>query len=92
MIKLSEMKLAAEAMLTEMETVVKGERPVGNGTEYYGPSNPSHITTIVDMGLTFSDGGVGSMFGDSWNIYRHFKEVGNKEGEGKMLVEKRESK
>ncbi|WP_435262905.1 hypothetical protein [Tenacibaculum sp. nBUS_03] len=94
--KLSEMKLATEAILTEMETAVKGERPVGNGTEYYGPSNPSSITTYVDGMNWGEDGSSGSIFGDSYSIHRHYEpDFFNNvkpEGEGKMLVEKRREK
>lgn len=65
--KLSEMKIAKEAILTEMETAAKGGVKVGTGTNYYGPSNPSSISTYVDGMYWGSDGSSGSLFGDSWS-------------------------
>lgn len=65
--QLSEMKIAKEAILSEMEASSKGGVRVGTGTNYYGPSNPSSISTYVDGMYWGSDGSEGSLFGDSWS-------------------------
>lgn len=38
----------------------------GSNTSYYGPSNPSSITTYLDGMNIGSDGNSGSLAGDSW--------------------------
>ncbi len=67
--KLSEMKIAKDAMLSDIETAVKGGYvKVGAGTNYYGPSNPTSITTYLDGMNIGSDGLSGSIGGDSWSV------------------------
>ena len=68
--KLSEMKIAKEAMLSEVETAEKGGRVVtGANTNYYGPSNPTSLYTYVDGFPWGPDELSGSLFGDSWRTY-----------------------
>lgn len=65
---LSEMQIAKEAILSEMEVSSVGGIRVGAGTDYSGPSNPSSVSTYVDGMSTGDDGTSGSMFGDSWSL------------------------
>jgi len=66
--KLNEMKIAKEAILSELESsILIGGRPrVGDYTSYYGPDNPSSLFTYVDGAPWGEDGTSGSLFGDSW--------------------------
>jgi hypothetical protein len=67
--KLSEMKIAKSAILSDYELSTLGGRPVGSGTNYEGPDNPTFITTLVDnQQLPGNDGEIGNIAGDSWNI------------------------
>lgn len=67
--KINEMKMAKSAILSEMEkSNIGGWVKVGPGTNYYGPSNPSHITTYVDGMYWGEDGLSGSLFGDYWSV------------------------
>jgi len=66
--KLSEMKIAKEAVLSEMETRVTGGNQVGSNTNYYGPGNPTSIATYIDGVYFGQDAGTGSLYGDSWSI------------------------
>jgi len=70
-----EMQIQKELLMSEQEKIeVIGGRQVGNGTDYFGPSNPSSISTYVDGFYWGSDGTSGNLFGDSYNIARkvHF--------------------
>lgn len=85
--KLSEMKFSKEALLSSMDSVAMGAYvSVGRGTSYYGPSNPSSITTYVDGAPMGSDGLSGSMYGDSWAT--RF-EQGGSTGEGTLNIAKK---
>lgn len=90
--KLSEMRIAKEAILSDLENAaLKGGKFIdfGNGTTYNGPSNPSSIETYVDGMHWGQDGGVGSLFGDSWNIYAYGIMM-DPRGEASLLEVKRE--
>lgn len=81
--KLSEMKIAKDALLSDIETAVKGGYvKVGAGTNYYGPSNPRSITTYLDGINIGSDGMSGSIGGDSWSVN------GAIEGAGRLMIAK----
>lgn len=71
--KLSEMKFSKDALLSKFDSLAMGAvRVGGTNTSYYGPSNPSSITTYVDGMSIGSDGNTGSLYGDSWSA--SFKE------------------
>lgn len=65
--KVTEMKVAKEAILSEMEASTKGGLDHGLTTNYSGPSQPRSLTTYVDGNLYGADGSSGSLFGDSWS-------------------------
>ncbi|MFY9311595.1 MAG: hypothetical protein WAQ28_21300 [Bacteroidia bacterium] len=67
--KVTEMKIAKEAILSEMEASAKGGVDISNPskTNYSGPSQPRSITTYVDGNLYGADGTSGSLYGDSWS-------------------------
>ncbi len=67
--KLSEMKIAKDAVLSEIEVSSIGGYRLGSNTSYNGPSNPSSITTLVDGDYWGQDGSSGSLFGDSWSLF-----------------------
>jgi len=82
--KLSEMKIAKDAILSSIEAAAKGGFiQTGPGTTYTGPSNPTHITTYVDGMYWGEDGFDGFLFGDWWHID---KPIGM-EGPGKFLID-----
>lgn len=83
--KLSEMQIAKDAILSDVESSDKGGRKVGNGTDYYGPSNPSSITTYVDGMHWGEDGSSGSLFGDRYDIYAYHEPVFSKGDLGKLI-------
>ncbi|MDO9186371.1 MAG: hypothetical protein Q7W13_10205 [Bacteroidia bacterium] len=64
--KVTEMKIAKEAILSEMEASTKGGVDKGSTTNYVGPSQPRSLTTYVDGNLYGADGSSGSLYGDSW--------------------------
>lgn len=66
--KLSELKIAKNAILSKSETSLTGGTQVGSGTNYSGPDNPTYIETIVDGNSIGQDQTIGNAFGDSWNI------------------------
>lgn len=69
--KLSEMKIAKDAILSPIEAAAKGGNIVtGEGTTYYGPQYPTSITTYVDWIYWGEDGYDGYLFGDYWHIDR----------------------
>lgn len=69
--KVSAFKAAKAAILSEMEqSVLNGGRVVcGANTAYYGPDNPSSISTYVDGFPAGEDGTSGSGWGDTWATY-----------------------
>ncbi len=85
-----QMLSAKGVMLSEMESsMVKGNYvKVGAGTSYYGPSNPTSISTYVDGFPWGEDGLSGSLFGDSWAVYAV---AGADSGPGKLLTRKADS-
>lgn len=84
--KLSEMKFSKDALLSSIDSAAMGAYvSVGKGTSYYGPSNPSSITTYVDGINMGSDGLSGSLYGDSWAT--RFEEGGST-GDGTLKVMK----
>ncbi len=66
--KLHEMKIAKEALLTELEasSLIGGRPRTGDNTSYHGPDNPSSLATYVDGVPWGEDGMSGSLFGDWW--------------------------
>jgi len=84
--KLSEMKIAKKAILSDSETAFMGGTQVGSGTSYIGPGNPASIATYVD-GIYFGeDQPIGNLFGDSWNIEASYGS--SKVGSGRLEVAK----
>jgi len=63
--KLTEMKIAKEAILSEIDSSIKGGRP--SSTNKYGSGGGS-ISTYVDGVSWGSDASSGSLFGDSWSF------------------------
>lgn len=83
--KLSEMKIAKDAILSSIEAAAKGGRNVvGPGTTYYGPSAPTSIATYVDGIYWGPDGHNGSLFGDYWSIDKPLE----MSKEAKLLIKK----
>jgi len=67
--KLSEMRIAKDAILSPIEAAAKGGRNVtGPGTTYYGPSAPTTLYTYVNGDYWGEDPHDGSLFGDWWHI------------------------
>lgn len=71
------MKIAKHAILSQFECVDSGGAYVetGDTTKYYGPSNPTNISTYVDGFYWGSDAHKGSLFGDWWAISSVWSEV-----------------
>lgn len=66
--KLSELKIAKDAILSNVEADAKGGNIWGTNTSYQGPDNPTSLTTFengINMG---SDPYRGRLGGDYWVI------------------------
>ncbi|GEM_PF-2952313 len=67
--KLSEMKIAKEAILSPIEAAAKGGYIyTGHGTTYYGPEYPTNIRTYEDWVFVGEDGYDGCLNGDFWHL------------------------
>lgn len=85
--KLSEMKIAKSAILSDFETATMGGMQVGSGTNYTGPDNPSTIETYVDGMPVGQDSGTGNLAGDSWNITLESSGGNTRVGTGQLVVQ-----
>lgn len=65
--KLSELKIAKEAILSSVEADAKGGNAWGSNTSYFGPECPTTLHTDYD-GLFITDSYTGRMGGDWWSI------------------------
>jgi len=67
--KLSEMKIAKDAILSPLEADAKGGNAWGSNTSYAGPTAPTTLLTDWGQGPPYDpDPYSGRMLGDWWNI------------------------
>ncbi|NLA23539.1 MAG: hypothetical protein GX879_01090 [Bacteroidales bacterium] len=66
--KLSEMKIAKEAILSSVEADAKGGNMWGTNTSYQGPDHPISLTTLLDGIDIGTDPYRGRLGGDYWVI------------------------
>lgn len=67
------------AILGDIELSSKGSMAWGDSTNYFGPTNPSSVTTLVDGAPFGQDNLRGKLYGDWWDL-TGFQQMSPKDG------------
>ncbi len=67
------------AILGDIELSSKGSMAWGDSTNYFGPTNPSSVTTLVDGTSYGQDNLRGKLYGDWWDL-TGFQQMSPKDG------------